>query len=346
VVDRLVVLAPNWLGDSVMALPAIADLRRERPGATIVVAARRAVAPLFSLVPDVNDTIVLDHRTSHRLSAWRQARADLRAGGFGAAFILPNSFQAAFLAARAGIPERWGYRTDWRGWLLTRAIDPPAGLHQAAYYQRLAAALGFASGPLTPSVDVPVELRAAGAHRLMAAGWDGRAPVVALAPGAAYGGAKRWPPKAFAEVAFSLAAQGVATTLVGTAADAPTGLEIEAALAGRSPIVNLIGRTDLRALAGVLANCRAIVSNDSGAMHLAAAIGVLVTALFGPTNELATGPLPRSARPEWDLRDAPVVIVTHPVSCRPCMLRECPIDHPCMREISVERVVSATLRSL
>jgi heptosyltransferase-2 len=136
------------------------------------------------------------------------------------------------------------------------------------------------------------------------------------------------------------------TTLVGTVADAPIGLEIEAALAGRSPTINLIGQTDLRTLAGVLANCRAVVSNDSGAMHLAAAIGLPVTALFGPTNEFATGPLPRGARPEWDLRDAPIVVVTHSVSCRPCMLRECPIDHPCMREIPVERVVDATLRSL
>src|SRR5262249_22429555 len=209
---------------------------------------------------------------------------------FAAALLLPNSFHSALLVKRAGIPERWGYRTDWRGPLLTRAIErAPSGIHQVEYYQQLVHALGFPSGPVEPRIDLPAAAAAAGSDALTRAGWDSRAPLVALAPGAAYGGAKRWPPERFAALARALADDGVTTVLVGTAADASGGREIERGL-GRVRALNLIGSTDLPTLAGVFVHCRTLVTNDSGAMHLAAAVGVRVTAVFGPTDERATGP--------------------------------------------------------
>jgi heptosyltransferase-2 len=181
---------------------------------------------------------------------------------------------------------------------------------------------------------VPDAVRAAGERLLVDAGWNGSSPLVALAPGAAYGGAKRWPPESFAQLAAALAGDGVMCLLVGSAADANTAREVKAA----SPLVrtlDLVGRTDLPTLAGVLTHCRTLVTNDSGAMHLAAAAGVAVTAVFGPTNERATRPLGPAH-----------VVVTHPVWCRPCMLRECPIDHRCMRGVRVAAVLDAARRML
>src|SRR5947209_7853614 len=129
--NKLVILAPNWLGDAVMALPAIADVRRGLSGATIAVAARRGIAPLFEMVDWIDEVLVIERRR------WRELGVDLVGRGFDTALVLPNSLHAALLASHAGIPERWGYRTDWRGVLLTRAIDPPSGLHQVEYYQHL-----------------------------------------------------------------------------------------------------------------------------------------------------------------------------------------------------------------
>jgi heptosyltransferase-2 len=336
---RLVILAPNWLGDAVMALPAIADVRRAAPDASITIAARPAIAPLFGLVPGIEDTILLPGRATLRaVRTWRAVGAELAGQQFDAALLLPNSMHAALAAFRAGIPERWGYRASGRGRLLTRAIYRPSGVHQVDYYRMLVHALGFPNGPNEPGVTVPAAAREAAARTLTQAGWDQAAALVALAPGAAYGGAKRWPPSSFAELVETLDADDVRCVLIGSAADTATGEEVVAALATRgrpAPLINLIGRTDLATLAGVLSHCRALVTNDSGAMHLGAAVGVAVTAAFGPTDETATGPLGDAHR-----------VLLHPVWCRPCLLRECPLDHRCMRGIGVAAVADAARRTL
>jgi heptosyltransferase-2 len=291
-VKRLVVIAPNWLGDAVMALPALADVRRGQPAASIAVAARPSVAPLFALVRDVDEVITLDHDGPPPLA------------GCQAALLLPNSFHSALMVVRAGVPERWGYRTDWRGLLLTRAVPrAPSGVHQVAYYQQLVRALGFPSGPPSPRIDVTPELGDTGAGVLRQAGWDGRMPLVALAPGAAYGSAKRWPPHAFADLAAGLAEEGIGAVLVGAAADRETASEVLRALSGRATFIDLVGKTDVPTLAAVLANCRALVGNDSGALHLAAALGVNVTAVFGPTNERLTAPV---AGGQWPVASEPI----------------------------------------
>jgi heptosyltransferase-2 len=334
--DRLVILAPNWLGDAVMALPAIADVRRASPGVPITVAARPAVAPLFQLVPEVDETIVLPRAASIvNMASWRSLGAEIAGRRFDTALLFPNSLHSALVAFRAGVPERWGYRAGWRGGLLTRAVRRRSGHHQVEYYQRLVQALGFPNGATLPRVSVPLEARDAAARLLAGSGWDGRAPLVALAPGAAYGGAKRWPPAYFAELADALAIDGVRSVMIGGAGDVAAGREILGALERPGAMIDLMNRTDLPTLAGVLACTRGLVTNDSGAMHLAAAAGVSVTAVFGPTDERATRPL----------GDAHVVLV-HPVFCRPCMLRECPIDHRCMRGIRVAAVVDAARRTL
>jgi len=239
-------------------------------------------------------------------------------------------------------------------------------------------------------VTVPPSARDAGRTLLVESGWNGRTPLVAIAPGAAYGGAKRWPPESFAELADGLGADGVQCVVVGTTADAATARDVARAFSAsarkpfgratadapkreerkggqardrgpalrqaqgipsvsrdeRAALLDVVGRTDLPTLAGVLANCRALVTNDSGAMHLAAAVGISVTAMFGPTNEQATSPHVADLRPQPAPPSPRLTILTHAVWCRPCMLRECPLDHRCMRGIEVATVLAAARSSL
>ena len=321
------IVAPSWLGDAVMALPAIADVRNGRPGASLAIAARASVAPLFSLVSGL-DVVTLP----------RSGPAPL--AGFDTAILLPNSFHSAMSAARAGVRERWGYRADWRGLLLTRAINrPAAGLHQIDYYQRLVGALGFSNGPSTPRLEIPAASRDAGAVTLRQSGWDGRAPLVAIAPGAAFGSAKRWPPSAFADLIAGLAEDGVTAVMIGAAADRATAAEVTRELRGRAGLLDLVGQTDIPTLAGVLVHCRALTANDSGALHLAAALGVNVTAVFGPTDDRLTAPRATS-------HEQRATTLSHPTWCRPCGLRECPLDHACMLGIPAGDVLTATRKML
>src|SRR5437667_5943812 len=162
-----------------MALPAIADLRRALPDASLTIAARPAIAPLFTMVPGIDDVVVLEKRGRESFS--RERHENDSRPRFDVAVLFPNSFYTALTAWRAGIPDRWGYRTDWRRPLLTRAIEPPSGVHQIEYYQHLVNALGFPSGsecPGRPHVAVSDELREMGVRELKGAGWDGVRPLI------------------------------------------------------------------------------------------------------------------------------------------------------------------------
>jgi heptosyltransferase-2 len=334
---RLVVLAPNWLGDAVMALPLVADLRRAWPDTHLTIAARAAVAPLFAMVPDVSDVIVFKGGGGRgALSAWRENVRLLQAGDFDAALLLPNSFLAAWLAARARIAERWGFARDLRGPLLTRTIPRPAATaHQADYYAALARGLAISSGDRLARIAVAGEATARARTLLADTGVTDGQRFVVFAPGAAYGRAKQWPPERFAELSAMCARDGMTTVLVGAKNDTDACRRIAAGITPGATPVDLSGRTDLATLAGVLSLSEAVVSNDSGAMHLAAAAGARVVAVFGPTNERKTSPLKASV-------DAPEPqIVTSDVWCRPCMLRECPIDHRCMTRITARQVFDA-----
>ena len=312
---RLVIFALNWFGDAVMAQPAIADVRRAIRRDDRL-AARGAMLP-YGMTPDVDDTLAVEASAA---TATRRSCCELVSIG-----------AAVF---RAGIPERWGYRTDWRGPLLTRSVRRMSGLHQVESYQRLVRELGCPGEPTMPRVVVTDQVRGGGADELRRAGWDGHDPLVALAPGAAWGSSKRWPAASFAELASTLGADGFRPVLIGSAADAPVGREIVRAIHPGGAVLNVMGN-DIRGMVGVLANCRALVSNDSGAMHLGAAIGLPVTVPFGPTDE-------RLTRPLGDHHS----VLTSPVWCRPCMLPECPLDHGCMRGIPVAVVAEAARRVL
>ena len=343
---RVVVRAPNWLGDIVMAFPAIAAVRAAHPGAQLAVAAPAPFADVCAAVPGVDAVVPLRGSGIRAIGAHAEA---LASGRFDLAILFTNSYASALAASRAGIAERWGYRRDWRGRLLTRAIPPrprrrgaaaspgPAGPHHSAYYLRLVAALGMmpVDGPFTAvSPSAPAVEQAAAL--LADAGVDAGARLVGFAPGAAYGSAKRWPPERVAGAIAGVTRLGARAVLFGAAADREIARAIQSALdpAVRASVVDLVGRTDVATLMAMLARCAVVVANDSGAMHVASVVGRPVVAIFGPTDERATAPM------------GPHTLVRHDVFCRPCLLRACPIDHRCLRRIDAADVVEAVARHL
>lgn len=339
--STVLVLAPNWLGDAVMALPAIADLRRHFPLSTLAVAARGGVADLFAMVPGVDRVVRLEWKGKLKGSAERARDiAALRALGAEVGVLLPNSFASAWLLWRAGVRLRWGYATDGRSLLLGRAIRVQKGRrHQGVYYQRLLQGIGFDTGPLEPALRVPAAALDEARALLMREGWDGHSPLITLAPGAAYGTAKQWIPAHVTTLVGQLTSQGATCVLLGAAgSDAATTSSIRASLTPESAArtIDLAGKTSLAQLAAVLKLSTTCVSNDSGAMHVAAALGTPVVATFGPTREDETHPLtPAGGR---------AIVLVNPVDCRPCMKRECPIDHRCMTGLSPDTVREAVER--
>jgi heptosyltransferase II len=336
---RLVVRPPNWLGDAVMALPAIAAVRRHFSASHLTIAAVPAVAALFREETDAAPDRVLDLPVQTR-----PAVALLEGEGFDAGILFPNSFRSAWQLWRAGIPARWGISRSARGILLTRRSARrrrPHGRHQADYYRDLVAGFDIPVDPyLLPrlSARIPSSQRAAALL-----GQQGIVPgtrLVGLAPGAAYGQAKQWPPERVAELASRLIRDhAVICVLVGASHDRPAARAIESWIHEHAPdtsggLVNFTGRTSLGALIGLIERMDVFVSNDSGAMHVAAALGRPVVAVFGPTDERATRPL------------GDHVVLTAPVFCRPCMLRDCPIDHRCMKRIAVDDVFEAVSERL
>ena len=336
--ERVLVVAPNWLGDAVMALPALADVKRHVAHARVIVAARPSVAPLYALAPAADDVLTLRWRGApFDRPAMRDDVARLAAAAADVAVLFPNSFASAWLVRAAGVPERWGYAADLRTPLLSRSVRRPRrSVHQGTYYQHLVRELGIANGPLEPCLDVPSSAVDAARELLVSRGWDGMRPLLVVAPGAAYGTAKRWLPAHFAALVTRAARERHAQcVLVGSAGDRETTgwivRSVDARL--RGAVIEATGATSLETLAGVMRLAAACVTNDSGAMHLAGAVGVPLAALFGPTREYETSPLTRQGgRSE---------VLIHPVWCRPCMLRECPIDHRCMARLSPERVFAS-----
>jgi len=333
VMTRIIVLAPNWLGDAVMSLPALQDIRRHFAGGHLTVGARAAVAPLYRAVSGVDEIVVLtDDKKTHTFDA------DI-------GILFPNSFRSALRLKRSGVQERWGYRSDWRGPLLTRAVRRPRHkMHFGEYYQTLVRGLDMENGPLTPKVEVPGQKVEAATNLLTRAGWTSERPLIGIAPGAAFGFAKQWPGDRYGEVAGALITElGATCVLLGRDEDREAGRQLASAVPAESSghVVDLIGRTDLTMLMGVLSRCRALIANDSGALHLAGAIGIAVTGIYGPTDERYSHALSRFEQP-GDL----VTALSHDVFCRPCFLRECPIDHRCMKRISSDRVFTTVRRQL
>ena len=334
---KILVRAPNWIGDSILAIPAMVAVRAHWPGAEIVALVRPGVAGIYAGQSFVDRVISLGGGGGLKdFRATETTAGRLRAERFDSTLLLPNSFSSAWLAWRAGIPERIGYSRDARGILLTRKLRVPRGgeilRHEVYYYMELVRRAGWCGeySEITEArLPISGEALDAAEDQLRKAGAPPDRPRVAIAAGAAYGSAKCWLPERFAEVADRLIDDFRANVILfGTSSEREITSRIAKSMKQAS--VDLAGATNIALLPALMARCPLFLGNDSGAMHVAAAVGIPVVAIFGPTDPEGTAPLtPRRT------------LVREPVFCSPCFLRTCPIDHRCMARVQANTVYDA-----
>lgn len=335
--QKILVRATNWVGDAVMSLPALQALRLQYPKARITLLARPWVADLYGREPFCDEVIPYHSpRGAHELFGKWKVASELRAHHFDCAILLPNSFESALLIRLAGIPVRIGYRRDARSFLLTHSVPVPKRgeipEHQRFYYLELLRRAGILPG-YSPDSEIRLSGKDVAARR---GGEAFRAisitePVMGISPGAAYGGAKRWLPSRFAKAADQIAGSShMSFALFGSKEERPICAIVERELTALArPVVNLAGATSLAQFIEYAAACDLFLTNDSGPMHIASALGVPTVAIFGATDHIATGPTDAHSR-----------VVRQPVECSPCLLRECPIDHRCMTHVTADRVAT------
>ena len=369
---RLLIRGVNWLGDAVMTTPALLRLRQALPEAHLTLLTPAKLADLWLHHPALDGVIPFDQNET----VWNVAQR-LRRGQFDAALVLPNSPRAALEVWLAGIPERIGSVRPWRNWLLTRHVKPraqghrmrkrpvreirlltrdvaqehpshrelfPTEAHQAYHYLSLVAALGAHPDPLPPLLEVrPVEVEAVCQKFSGLGSLVNQGPLFGLNAGAEYGPAKRWPKERFIAAAIELQRRTRCRWWVfGGPSDQPLAQEITLAIQQANPeqaavVRSLAGQTSLRDLCAALRACAVVLTNDTGPMHVAAAVGRPVVVPFGSTAPELTGPgLPGDRSHRLLLPEA---------ACAPCFQRQCPIDFRCMNSISVAQVVSAVLNA-
>jgi heptosyltransferase-2 len=363
--ENILVRGVNWLGDAVMSIPALQRLREAKPAARLTLLAPDKLAGLWEGQPFLDELILFSPSDSLGQTAGR-----LRAKKFSAAVAFPNSLRSALELWRAGIPRRVGYARRWRTLFLTDAVPPrpgavamrqrsagearqltarggitptiPPDAHHTLDYLQLVAVLGASSAPLAPRLTISREEAGPTAALLgMAAAPENR-PWFGLNPGAEYGPAKRWPAERFVTAALDLQKQtGCRWVIFGGGGDRELAAGIAAALEksapGAAPVLNLAGKTNLRELTAALKICRLLLTNDTGPMHLAAAVGTPLVAVFGSTSpEMTRPPISTSVQ----------IVRAADIPCSPCFLRQCPIDFRCMTRIAPAEVVQAARRVL
>ena len=332
-IKRVVVRGTNWVGDSVMTVPALRALRRLLPDAQITLAIRPSAKGVFSEVDFVDEVLVYDRRNAFsvvsQIREWRRRQFDL-------AVLFQNAFEAALIPFLAGVPVRLGYATESRQPLLTHPIPLPdwrSSKHEVFFYLYLITALEqLLSGTSTicevdPDISLPIsESRQAEATELLRSfGVNAEQSVVAICPGSINSRAKRWPAESYAALADRLLEEQRQVLLIGSRDEIDVTNEVTSRMRNQ-PIV-LTGKTTLDQITAVLSKVDLVVTNDTGPAHIAAALGCPTIVIFGPTNPLTTRPFSFKAE-----------ILRHPPDCAPCMLRDCPIDHRCMTAITVDEV--------
>ena len=330
---QILVRAPNWAGDVVMATPGFRALRAAHPRAQIVLHARAELLPLVAGAPWFDAVVPL--RSHHRgVAALLREGLALRPRRFDLGVCLPDSFAAALLMRCAGVRRVVGYRTQGRRALLDVAVEPPAGpVARERHVLGLVEAIGCAARGTHLELFV-TEREEEAARTLLAKHQIGAdQPLAALAPGASYGPSKLWPAASFAAVGDALAAEGVRVVVLGAPGEAPLAQRVAAAM--RAPAAVLAGELDLGSMKAVMRRARVLVCNDAGARHVAVALGVPSVVLFGPTSLAKT-----------NLNLERVRALAADVACRPCYHRRCPTDHRCMTQLTPERAVAAALPAL
>lgn len=325
---KILIRATNWVGDAIMALPALRAVRSRFPNAEITILARPYVAAIYKNQQVCDNMMFVDDKND--------LVDELRAQRFDLALLLQNAFEAAWIAWRAGITERIGYARDGRSLLLTRAVAVPKlgeiPAHEQYYYLELLRRAGWLDSLPSESfikLNVPEDSRKHAEEFLLSARVQPGSLRIAIGAGASYGSAKCWPPDRFAALANRLQAQAQADVILfGTSTEASVSSAIAAGMS--HPPIDLTGKTSIDDLPALLSKCHLFIGNDSGAMHVAAAVGLPVVAVFGPTDPFGTAPVTPHCS-----------VVQEKPHCSPCFLRRCPTDHRCMTRVTPDAVEAA-----
>lgn len=318
-IERVLVRAPNWIGDAVMCLPAIEALKSLYPDSEITVLTKTRAVPVFLNNPHVVDIMEYDDKERHRgLKGRFRLRAEIKKRGFGLAVLFQNAFDAAFVSYISGIPERAGYARDFRSRLLTKPVpltDEIKKRHQVFYYLNIIKALG-GTVPSDPAPRLYLSKEEVSwADGFISENGLAGAFLSGAAPGASYGPAKRWAPEGFAEVLNRFNNErGAASLIFGGPEDAPSCAEVSGKVRGK--VIDLSGRITLRQAMALLKRLDIFITNDSGPMHIAAALGVPTVAVFGSTDARLTGPVGPHAK-----------AVSNKAECSPCFERTCGLGH-------------------
>ncbi len=329
---KILIRVPNWVGDNIFTLPAVHLLRETFPEAHMAVLVRRGLGPLWEIVPEIDEVITYDLNGGWRdlKRKWDLVRM-LRRFRFDLAVVFPRSFESALWMRLAGIPERWGYAEEGRSLLLTRAVSSPRRYRDTPridyYYHLIDNAESDEPAPPALLKLSPELIDQAGKLLRSMVKDDGEELFIGFHPRSSYGPAKCWPGRKFSRLAELLVKKhGVTILLFGSENERDILQEIVENAGGG--VLNLAGRTDLKESAALISLCRVFVANDSGPLHLAAALEVPVIGLYGSTDPRATGP-----------RGKKVTVIYKAVDCSPCLLRKCPTDFKCMERITPEEVM-------
>jgi heptosyltransferase II len=330
-IHRMVIRTPNWVGDAVMSTPFLRAARKNFPQANITLLAKPWVAPVYANNPHIDRILIYDVAGRHRdLAGKFRLAKDLRKHDFDLALLLQNAFEAAFLVWMAGIPIRLGYDTDARKMLLTHPVHCYPSLkrlHQIDYYLEILKGAKLIANPAEMEIFISDAEKCEAIQRIRASGCPESACVIGINPGAAFGTAKRWFSNRFAEVCNRLKSiPGACFLVFGSPGEEELGKDIAASVG--DACINLCGKTTLREAISLIDLCRLFITNDSGLMHVAAALQIPQIAIFGSTDHTTTSPRSHLSH-----------IIRMPVACSPCLKPDCPIDHRCMDAVTVDHVL-------
>jgi len=337
-INRILIRGVNWVGDTVLSYPAVQQLKTFFPKSHLAVLVPSYLVDLWKTFPYVDEIIPFQKKAGIG-SLWEDLNLSqsLKERNFGLAVILPRSFRSALHIFLARIPIRVGYRGEWRSLFLTHGIHRTQEVlrgHRVYYYQKLIEPFGTIESPPSPQIFLREEDRKWADRMLQDLGLPEGKPLIGMNPAATYGLAKCWEPGRFGELGRKLVDHwGAKILLFGKEGERPIVYGILRHLNGKG--IDLTGKTGLLQLAALLERCTLLVTNDTGTMHVAAAVGTPVVALFGSTLPLTTGP--------WGEGH---VVIKKDISCSPCWKRVCPTDHQCMEQITVDEVEGVVDRKL
>ncbi len=330
-IHRILIRFTNWIGDAVMALPALEAVKENFPDSTVTVVGKPWVIPLLQNHPAVDRILPLEKSGKYPADFFEVLRvaARIRRGGFDLAILFQNAFEAALLARLGGIGLRLGYNTDGRRFLLSHAVRRDKSIlerHQVNYYLAILRAFGWEAETRDPRLYISDKDRESARSLLSQKGIGEDDFMVGLSPGAAFGPAKRWPAERFAEIGDRAVEGWRAKVLIfGSKGERHIGERINGGM--KHETLNLCGSTALGEVMALIDRCRVFVTNDSGLMHIASALNVPTVAIFGSTDPVATGPRSKNA-----------VVVRSEADCSPCFKPVCPSDFRCMLDIGADRV--------